>query len=59
MIEHFFTCPYCWQDISMLLDPDMDNEEYVEDCQVCCNPISIRFTIVEDRVIKFEAIKLQ
>jgi hypothetical protein len=59
MIEHFFTCPYCWQDISMLLDPDMSIEEYVEDCQVCCNPISVRFEIDEDRVIKFEAIKLQ
>jgi len=59
MIEHFFTCPYCWQDISMLLDPDMRTEEYVEDCQVCCNPISVRFEIDEDRVIKFEAIKLQ
>ncbi|MBT5323479.1 MAG: CPXCG motif-containing cysteine-rich protein, partial [Campylobacteraceae bacterium] len=36
MIEHFFTCPYCWERISMLLDPDMSGEEYVEDCEVCC-----------------------
>jgi hypothetical protein len=59
MIEYFFICPYCWQEISMLLDPDMSKEEYVEDCQVCCNPISVRFEIDDDRVIKFEVIKLQ
>ena len=21
MIEHFFQCPYCWQQISMLIEP--------------------------------------
>ncbi len=41
MIEHFFTCPYCWERISMLLDPDMSGEEYIEDCEVCCRPIVI------------------
>ena len=59
MLEHFFTCPYCWEQISMLLDPDMSGETYVEDCQVCCNPIEIEFNIVDDRVVKFQAIKLQ
>jgi len=59
MIEYFFTCPYCWERISMLLDPDMRDEVYVEDCQVCCNPIQIKFTMVEEKVVRFEAIKLQ
>jgi len=59
MLEHFFTCPYCWENVSMLLDPDMSGEVYVEDCQVCCNPIEVEFQIHDDRVVKFEAIKLQ
>ncbi len=59
MLEHFFTCPYCWEQISMLLDPDMSGEVYVEDCQVCCNPIEIEFMIEEGRLIKFESTKLQ
>ena len=59
MLEHFFTCPYCWEQISMLLDPDMSGEIYVEDCQVCCNPIEVEFDIVDDRIVKFEAVKLQ
>jgi transcription elongation factor Elf1 len=42
MIEHFFQCPYCWDEISMLLDSSVNKQTYVEDCEVCCNPIEIR-----------------
>lgn len=43
----------------MLLDPDMTGESYVEDCQVCCNPIEIKFKIENDEVVRFKAGKLQ
>lgn len=43
----------------MLLDPDMSGEVYVEDCQVCCNPIEIVFEMREDEVVRFEAVRLQ
>jgi hypothetical protein len=43
----------------VLLDPDMSGERYIEDCQVCCNPIEIEFEIADDRVIKFVTLKLQ
>jgi hypothetical protein len=43
MIEHFFECPHCWQTISMLLDSSLEDTEYVEDCEVCCNPISLAY----------------
>jgi len=41
MIEYFFQCPYCWEEISMLLDASVAKQVYVEDCEVCCNPIEI------------------
>ena len=41
MIEHFFQCPYCWQTISMLLDQSTLMQNYIEDCEVCCNPIQV------------------
>ena len=41
MHEHFFQCPYCWEEISMLLDPSNSGQSYVEDCEVCCNPIEV------------------
>lgn len=42
-IEHFFTCPYCWQEISFILDLSAGQQTYVEDCEVCCRPISIHY----------------
>lgn len=41
MEEHFFQCPYCWEEISMLLDVSISHQVYVEDCEVCCNPIEL------------------
>ena len=44
MLEHFFQCPYCWEDISMLIDVSVTQQTYIEDCEVCCNPIEITVT---------------
>ncbi len=54
-IEHFFTCPYCWQSISMILDLSIDAQNYVEDCEVCCNPIQLNFTAENSELIDFSA----
>ena len=43
MEEHFFQCPYCWEEISMLLEPSSTEQQYIEDCEVCCRPIQIKF----------------
>jgi transcription elongation factor Elf1 len=43
-IEKFFKCPYCHEKISMLLDLSVDElQSYIEDCEVCCQPIQISF----------------
>ena len=34
-------CPYCGETISLLIDTSIKNQEYVEDCHVCCSPILI------------------
>ena len=41
MLEQVFQCPYCWQQISMLLDTSIAEQTYIEDCEVCCNPIEL------------------
>ena len=41
MYEHFFQCPYCWETISMFLEPVNGEQRYVEDCEVCCRPIQL------------------
>ncbi|WP_093237761.1 CPXCG motif-containing cysteine-rich protein [Psychroflexus halocasei] len=54
MIEHFFQCPYCWQNISMLLEPGF-NQSYIEDCEVCCQPIRIRVEFNNNQLISFSS----
>jgi hypothetical protein len=39
-------CPYCGEENTIALDPGGgDSQEYVEDCQVCCQPwrVSIEY----------------
>ena len=54
MIEHFFQCPYCWKSVSMLLDSSIDNQAYIEDCEVCCNPIKLTVQFRCAEIISFQ-----
>ncbi len=58
-MEYFFNCPYCWKEISFILDTSVPVQTYVEDCEVCCNPIEVKYEIIDSEVVVFEAIKLQ
>jgi len=55
MLEHFFLCPYCGAEISVLLDPSIIKQEYIEDCEVCCNPMKISFALEAGTVQTFDA----
>jgi hypothetical protein len=55
MQEHFFQCPYCWEEISMLLDSSVRKQTYVEDCEICCNPIEISVGFENNELLKFDA----
>ena len=53
--RHVFTCPHCGERISMQLDPSAGSQRYIEDCEVCCNPIEISYRAEEGRIVSFEA----
>ena len=39
------TCPYCAEPVEITLDPGSgDEQEYVEDCEVCCQPWRVSVT---------------
>jgi len=38
-------CPYCGESIEVLLDCSVDEQEYIEDCQVCCRPINFAVSV--------------
>jgi hypothetical protein len=37
--EHAVACPYCGETITVVIDCSIPDQSYVEDCQVCCQPI--------------------
>ena len=56
--EHFFTCPYCWSRISMVLDASQ-SQSYIEDCEGCCNPIQIHYEVQDDEIVGFQCSRAQ
>ena len=53
--EAQITCPFCWETLSILLDLSIPEQDYIEDCQVCCRPIRIRYTSVDGVLASLEA----
>ena len=41
-------CPHCWEHFEALVDPSQGDQEYVEDCQVCCQPILVHVVLDEN-----------
>ncbi len=58
-MEHFFTCPYCWETISMVLDSSEEESEYIEDCEVCCRPIELFFRFSGESLLSFTARRME
>jgi transcription elongation factor Elf1 len=59
MEEYFFTCPYCIQEISMLIDVSLPEQEYIEDCEVCCNPIEVKVSVEDQEITNFQVISIE
>ena len=56
MEEAFVTCPHCWENISVLVDVSVNGKHcYVEDCEVCCNPLDFRIHVGDFQVVAIEA----
>jgi hypothetical protein len=34
-------CPYCGEPVELLVDLSAGAQSYVEDCQVCCRPMTV------------------
>ena len=43
--EHRIQCPYCGEIIDVLIDCSVEQQTYIEDCQVCCRPINFGVTV--------------
>ena len=46
--NHNIQCPYCGETIEVLIDCSVPEQNYIEDCQVCCSPINFDVTVDEN-----------
>jgi Cysteine-rich CPXCG len=37
----FIQCPYCGEQIEIVVDCSIERQKYIEDCSVCCRPIVV------------------
>jgi len=49
------SCPYCGETIEILIDPSVESQSYIEDCQVCCRPMSMTVTMDEEGMAQVDA----
>ena len=50
LTPHSIQCPYCGEDIEVLLDCSVAQQSYIEDCQVCCRPIEFNVSVDHEGV---------
>ncbi len=55
LLEVGVQCPYCWERFTLLIDGSVDQQEYVEDCEICCRPIDFSIVVDEDERARVEA----
>jgi hypothetical protein len=48
-------CPYCGEEIEVIVDCSVGRQVYIEDCSVCCRPIVITAVAAEGEVESIEA----
>ena len=46
----YIACPYCGEKIELVVDCSIPEQEYIEDCEVCCRPINLLITIEGNKI---------
>jgi len=41
------SCPYCGETITLFLDLSVETQSYIEDCSVCCQPMTVSYAVEE------------
>jgi hypothetical protein len=42
---HSVECPYCGETFEASIEATIEEQEYIEDCEICCRPITFRVRI--------------
>jgi len=53
LLESYFDCPYCWENQLKMVDSSISHQNFIEDCEVCCNPIDFNIKLNNNEIIFF------
>ena len=53
MLEYYFDCPHCWQNQLKMIDPSIEIQNFIEDCEICCNPLEFDIVVNENNLESF------
>ena len=45
LLNRSISCPYCGEAVDLLIDDSVSDQDYFEDCSVCCRPIRIQLNV--------------
>lgn len=48
-------CPYCGENIEIVVDLSVSEQSYIEDCSVCCRPITFFVAVETDGQVSVQA----
>ena len=54
IVDRRIRCPYCAEAMSFVIDLSAGSQSYIEDCQVCCQPIQLSFEVFDDELTALE-----
>lgn len=44
-------CPYCGERMHIVVDTSAGDQSYIEDCQVCCQPMRVEFASSDNEIL--------
>ena len=54
LLERTVICPSCWEPVDLQLDLSGEDQDYIEDCSVCCRPMHISYTVYNGELGDFQ-----
>jgi len=52
MVFHWVECPYCGESFETPADTSSGSARYIEDCQICCQPIEFSLEVDQAGVLQ-------
>lgn len=51
LLDRTISCPNCAETMSIVIDLSAGGQSYIEDCQVCCQPMQIGFEVSDGKLL--------